>query len=200
MDEPLASLDDGLKQQILPYLENLKHASNIPIIYVTHSIQEVSRLADNVVLIDNGKVRANGPINQVFAATDCGKSENIGTVLQGTVTGREEKWKLIKFSFADSHLWLTDTGEALDKCYRIRIPAKDVSISLCDEHNSSILNRIPATIESIEVCEQQATCLIHLRIQKQSLVSQITQKSAWELSLKSGMQVWAQIKSAAILR
>lgn len=200
MDEPLSSLDDARKQQILPYLEELKNHADIPILYVTHSMQEVTRLADHVLLLQNGKVAVQGGINQVFSQQICNDGELTGTVINVTATEKDEKWHLMCFSFDNHHLWLADSGEALHQEYRVRIPASDVSISLEGDSKSSILNRLKAQISHIKPCDNQARCLVYLNIGNQSLVAQITQKSASELELVPDMPVWVQIKSAAIIR
>ena len=209
MDEPLASLDEHLKEQILPYLEELPKITNIPIIYVTHSMREVARLADHVVVMQKGKVQSTGSFNQVFAMEQNADSSgihlrDIATVLQGTFTERESDWQLLKFEFQGGHFWLSDSGESLNKQYRVRIPAKDISISLCDENQSSILNRLPAKVIAVQSYENSANCLVRLKLITPSsgttLVAQITRKSAHEMGLAPDMSVWAQIKSVSLLR
>lgn len=200
MDEPLSSLDDTLKQQILPYLEQLKRVTDIPILYVTHSMQEVTRLADQVLLLRDGQVEAQGSINEVFSQQHCDDDEFIGTVIDVIATAKDEKWHLTEFRFGDNNLWLADSGEVLQQAYRVRVPASDVSITLNADTQSSIVNRLQAKVVSINPCMNKAKCLVNLTAGQQPLVAQITQKSASDLNLVANMKVWVQIKSAALIR
>ncbi|WP_340677521.1 molybdenum ABC transporter ATP-binding protein [Paraglaciecola sp.] len=204
MDEPLASLDLTRKQEILPYLEKLKHSANVAIIYVTHDINEVARLADYLVVMEQGKVVVTGELNQVLPhiSTLAGLSEDVSVVLDTKLVARDPHWNLIQVKLkhsSDVCLWLRDSGEAIGNTMRIRLQAKDVSISLSDHHDSSIINRLAATVKAFQPDQDKAMVLVELRLDDCIIMARITQRSREHLQLREGSQVWAQIKSVAIV-
>lgn len=203
MDEPLASLDISRKQDILPYLEKLKATAQVPIIYVSHDINEVVRLADHMVVLEQGRVVANGPINQVLPqiAGLAGLSEEASVILPTEVLDRDPHWHLIQVAVANSQarLWLRDNKEAIGQPMRIRVLAKDVSISLSEQQDSSILNRLPAKVLGFHHDYDSAMVLVELELQGCCLMARITRRSSAHLQLQVGDEVWAQIKSVALI-
>lgn len=202
MDEPLAALDHQRKQEILPYLERLHQSFDIPILYVSHSMDEVARLADHIVVLDQGQVIAEGALTEVFSRIDLPQrlEDESGVILHGKVVEHDEQWQLMRVAFADSHIWIPNSSENIDQDVRIRILAKDVSLSLSNHHDTSIVNRIPATVVDIKSDQDNAMSLVRLAIGTEFLVAKMTQKSVHHLGLKNKMEVWAQIKSVAIVR
>ena len=224
MDEPLASLDTQRKREILPYLEKLRLELKIPIVYVTHSIDELSRLADWVVVLDQGRVVANGSLADVLTALDSPMQlDYAGVVLETTILSREAQWDLMRVSFIGGELLLADNGRADGETLRVRVDARDVSLTLSQHTDTSILNALPATVIEISACLSQDAVLVKLGLGHQStaaldeskamdeqskasrdsnemLLSRITRRSAEHLALAVGSQVWAQIKSVAVLR
>ena len=224
MDEPLASLDTQRKREILPYLEKLRLELKIPIVYVTHSIDELSRLADWVVVLDQGRVVANGSLAEVLTALDSPMQlDYAGVVLETTILSREAQWDLMRVSFIGGELLLADNGRAEGETLRVRVDARDVSLTLSQHTDTSILNALPATVIEISACLSQDAVLVKLGLGHQStaaldeskamdeqskasrdsnemLLSRITRRSAEHLALAVGSQVWAQIKSVAVLR
>ena len=224
MDEPLASLDTQRKREILPYLEKLRLELKIPIVYVTHSIDELSRLADWVVVLDQGRVVANGSLADVLTALDSPMQlDYAGIVLETTILSREAQWDLMRVSFIGGELLLADNGRAEGETLRVRVDARDVSLTLSQHTDTSILNALPATVIEISACLSQDAVLVKLSLGHQStaaldeskamdeqskasrdsnemLLSRITRRSAEHLALAVGSQVWAQIKSVAVLR
>ena len=224
MDEPLASLDTQRKREILPYLEKLRHELEIPIIYVTHSIDELSRLADWVVVLDKGRVVADGSLADVLTALDSPlQLDDAGVVLETTILSREAQWALMRVGFSGGELLLADNGRAEGETLRVRVDARDVSLTLSQHTDTSILNALPATVIEISACLSQGAVLVKLGLGHQSiaaldeskvideqseasrdssemLLSRITRRSADYLELAVGSQVWAQIKSVAVLR
>ena len=224
MDEPLASLDTQRKREILPYLEKLRHELEIPIIYVTHSIDELSRLADWVVVLDKGRVVADGSLADVLTALDSPlQLDDAGVVLETTILSREAQWALMRVGFSGGELLLADNGRAEGETLRVRVDARDVSLTLSQHTDTSILNVLPATVIEISACLSQGAVLVKLCLDHQStaafdeskvmdeqskasrdssemLLSRITRRSADYLELAVGSQVWAQIKSVAVLR
>lgn len=202
MDEPLAALDHQRKQEILPYLERLHQSFDIPIVYVSHSMDEVARLADHILVLDQGKVIAEGALTDVFSRIDLPQrlEDESGVILNGHIVEKDTKWQLMKIAFADSHIWIPDNNESPEHAVRIRILAKDVSLSLSNHDDTSIVNRIPVTVMDIKSDNDRAMSLVRLKMGRDFLVAKMTQKSVHHLGLKVGINVWAQVKSVALVR
>ena len=201
MDEPLASLDSAHKNEILPYFSDIQKAFDIPIIYVSHSIDEVSQLADYLIVMDKGTVVTHGTISSVFASKHLpslylNKTSSLFSV---TVIKRHLDWHLIEAQTKALTLLLEDQGHQVNDSIRVRINANDVSISKQATHNSSILNRIAATITSIDETPNSAKALVSADVEGIEMVARITKKSISDLALAPSQQVWLQIKSVAIL-
>jgi molybdate transport system ATP-binding protein len=201
MDEPLSSLDLARKQEILPYLENVRNNLAIPVLYVSHSADEIARLADHLVVLDQGKAVANGPLSEVLNRLDLPirLHEEAGAVLQATVTERDSEWHLLRVAFPGGELWVRDSGEAIGTAVRIRILARDISLALQPHADTSILNRLPGKISAIAP-DSEATNLVSVDVGESTLIARITRRSTAQLGLAIGSSVWAQIKSAAIVR
>jgi molybdate transport system ATP-binding protein len=206
MDEPLAALDHQRKQEIIPYLERLHQSFDIPIIYVSHSMDEVARLADYILVLDQGKVIAEGGLTEVFSRINLPQrlEDESGVILNGHIVEQDNEWQLIKIAFANSHIWIPDSAdilsEPLGKSVRIRILAKDVSLSLSNHDDTSIVNRILVTVMDIKSDEDSPMSLVRLKMGKEFLVAKMTKKSVHHLELTVGIQVWAQVKSVALVR
>ena len=210
MDEPLSALDRQRKQEILPYLERIKQTVDIPMVYVSHSMDEVARLADYAVVLDGGVISTQGVVNEVFSEAGLigFETDNVGSVLEATIERFDTDWHLARLRFPGGGLWLSDDNlvqseTTASELVRIRVPAKDVSIALNDQLESSIANRIPATIQSIKEIDG-ATAILQLSLENEDgfsmLLARITRRSVHQLQLQPGKRVWAQIKSAAIVR
>lgn len=208
MDEPLASLDLARKQEILPYLERLRSELNIPILYVSHSVDEVARLADHLVVLEGGKVVADGKPNDVLARVDLPirLGEDVGVVVAAQVTERDSAWHLVRVTFEGGALWVRDGGDALGQAVRIRIQARDVSLALAPHGDTSILNLLKGTVVEVANDVDPAMSLVRLHIGSSPntgsspIVARITRRSVSTLQLTPGQTVWAQIKSVAIIR
>lgn len=200
MDEPLAALDYKRKQEILPYLEGLSQTCNIPIIYITHSLEEVARLADYLVLMDAGKVVAQGDLQDVLSRVDLPipLANDLGVVLKAKVLEKDLKWHLMLTHFAGGELWVKDNHLTIGDDLRIRILAKDISLSLAPQ-DSSILNSLPAEVLEVVDDVDDAMALVRLRVGESILISRVTRRSVDHLALSPKLTVWAQIKSVAIL-
>lgn len=200
MDEPLAALDYKRKQEILPYLEKLSHTCRIPIIYITHSLDEVARLADYLVLMEAGKVIASGALEDVLSRVTLPIPLNneMGVVLKAIVKEKDSGWYLMSAEFNGGSLWLKDTGQKIGESLRVRILAKDISLALAPQ-DSSILNCLPAVVLDIVSDADEAMSLVQLQVGEAILIARITRRSLHHLSLQKGLAVWAQVKSVAIL-
>jgi molybdate transport system ATP-binding protein len=200
MDEPLASLDLKRKQEILPHLNKLHQETNIPILYVTHSQQEVAQLADYLVVLEEGRVLASGLLSDTLSRLDVplAQEKDAATVWEATVTGHDRDYHLTKVAFAGGVLWLPTINTEIGTTLRILIYARDVSIVLEKPIATSILNVLTATIIGI-VDDKRGRSVAQLQVDNQLLLAHITSKSAQLLNLKVGMNVFVQIKGTSIL-
>lgn len=201
MDEPLASLDHARKQEILPYLERLRDQLGLPIIYVSHSASEVARLADHLVVLDNGRVTASGPLTETLARLDLPlqMGDETGVVLAGVVVERDQQWQLVRVEFSGGSFWLRDVGHAIGDRVRLQVHARDVSLTLEQNQQTSILNILPVEVGDMAADESGGVTLIRLHIADTVLLASLTLRSVNHLKLQPGSQVWAQIKSVALI-
>jgi molybdate transport system ATP-binding protein len=206
MDEPLAALDAERKAEILPYLERLHQALALPVIYVSHAMDEVTRLADHIVLMDAGRVVMAGPLMATLARADAVRGDDAGVVLQGHVHERDAQWHLARVQLAGgAALWLRDSGAALGSAVRVRVLARDVSLATSAPRDSSIGNQLAATVESITPEAHPALALVSVQlacpgsgVAAPVLLARLSQRSVHALQLAPGMPVWAQVKSVAV--
>jgi molybdate transport system ATP-binding protein len=201
MDEPLAALDLKRKQEILPYLERLHDELEIPLIYVSHAPDEVARLADHLVLLEEGKVVASGPLTETLARLDLPLhlGEDAGVVLEGRIAEIDSEWHLARVDCVGGGLWVRDSGVPAGQPVRMRILARDISITLQPHADNSILNLLAASVEQVVEEGHPAVALVRLDAGGAPLVARITRRSAARLGLRPGLQVWAQIKAVALV-
>ncbi len=200
MDEPLASLDTKRKQEILPFLSRLNQELNIPVLYVTHSHQEVAQLADYLVVLEAGKVQASGSLSETLSRLDLPLSQDreATTVWNVTIAEHETDFHLTRVAFDGGSLSLPAIEAKIGTPLRIQIYARDVSIVLEIPRATSILNVLPATIIDIVDGESGQT-IVRLKVGNQPLLAHITRKSAVILNLKISKAVFVQIKGMSIL-
>jgi len=200
MDEPLASLDAKRKQEILPFLGRLHLELKIPILYVTHSRQEVLQLADYLVILADGKAIAAGDLSETLSRLDLpmAQDKDAATVWQVNIVEQDADYHLTGVAFDGGVLSLPAIDAAIGTSLRVRIYARDVSITLEAPTASSILNVLPALISGFADA-QAGQCVVQLRVGKQPLLAHITRKSALLLALRVGMAVFVQIKGTSIL-
>lgn len=204
MDEPMASLDERRKAELFPYLERLHEEHLVPILYVSHSIQEVARLADHMIVLDGGSAIANGPVDEIMARLDMAHvfGEEEGVVLDARVDGNDDDG-LTRLSVAGGHLLIVRRNEMSGQTVRCRIHARDVSIALARSQETSILNILAATIEALQSPDERSPgqVLVRLRLYESPTVilARVSERSVRQLRLSPGMHVFAQIKSVALL-
>ena len=200
MDEPLAALDVPRKAQILPYFGRLQEDLEIPVFYVSHIPDEVARLADHMILLEEGEVRGVGPITDMLTRFDLplAHDDDAGALIVARVAGYEERFHLALLDFAGGRLSLSHQALPLGHRVRVRVLARDVSLTLERQVGTSILNILPATIEKI-VEEASAQVIVRLNAGGVPLLARITRKSANALDLETGKMVYAQIKAVALL-
>lgn len=201
MDEPLAALDLKRKNEILPYLERLHGELDIPVLYVSHAPDEVARLADHLVVLEQGRALASGPLGETLARLDLPirLGEDAGVVLEGEVAELDAEWHLARVAFAGGSLWVRDSGVPMGRHVRVRILARDISIALETHTDSSILNILPAIVEQQADDTHPALALVRLNAGGLPLLARITRRSAARLQLRPGQPVLAQIKAVALV-
>lgn len=201
LDEPLASLDLARRREILPWLERLRDELSMPMLYVTHSADEVARLADQLVVLERGRITASGPVAQVMSSivNPVLDAEDTGALLTGHVAQLDAQWHLARVDFAGGSVWIRDTGLRPGQAVRIRILARDVSIASTEPRNSSIQNQLPCTIDSISADTHPSQALVRLRCGDSVLLARITRRAVEALALTESRPVWAQVKSVALI-
>jgi molybdate transport system ATP-binding protein len=203
LDEPLAALDARRKSEILPYLERLHDELDIPMLYVSHSQDEVARLADHLVLLSDGKALASGPIGETLARLDLplAMGDDAGVVIEGQVSAYDTAYHLVTVRLPASSLSIQVAHAPLEagKPLRFKVQARDVSLNLQPDDQSSILNRLPVTVVSEVAADNAAHVLIRLDAEGTPLLARITRYSRDQLHLHPGQRLWAQIKSVALL-
>ncbi|MCO6511389.1 MAG: molybdenum ABC transporter ATP-binding protein [Aridibacter famidurans] len=200
MDEPLSSLDEELKSEILPFLDRLHEELKIPVVYVSHSADEVARVADNLVLIEKGTVVADGPIAEVLTRLDLAPAhrDDAEAVIDAVAGGYDEEFGLALLDFPGGRFSVPGPPIELGRPVRLRLAARDVSLTLERQTDTSILNIFPARVAGIEgTGEFQMTVL--LDISGVRALARVTKRSASALGLSVGRDVFAQAKSVAVI-
>ncbi|MDJ0034454.1 molybdenum ABC transporter ATP-binding protein ModC [Pantoea allii] len=199
MDEPLASLDLPRKRELMPYLQTLAKQVDIPVLYVSHSLEEILQLADNVLVLDEGKVKAFGPLERVWSSSAMRPwlpASDLTSVLRVQVLEHHPDYPMSALSLGDQHIWVSRVNLPVKSPLRIRIASADVSLTLQPAQNSSIRNVLPAqVVELIEVGDQVE---VKLRIGISELWARITPWARDELNIRPQQWLYAQIKSVSV--
>ena len=200
MDEPLAALDVNRKQEILPYIESLHRELDIPVIHVSHSPDEVARLADHLVLLDSGRVVASGDVHDIFTRLDLPPAleSDAAAVIEAVVAVHDETSPLTCLDFAGGRVTVPREDLEVGARVRLKLAARDVSLTLEHQSDTSILNIFPAVIDEI-MEEGSSQVTVRLLAGDVPILARITRKSASDLNLHAGMRVYAQVKSVALL-
>lgn len=202
MDEPLANLDQARRNDILPYLDRLCAEAGIPILYVSHSIEEVARLSQTLVILSDGQTPAYGPVADMLARTDLGRAtgrHEAGALLEGTVKHTDDQWGLTHIDIGGPVIQIPDLGAAPGETIRLRIRARDVALASEPPNGLSIRNVLDGTIRSISE-ESGPYAEILCSVGAQTIRARITRASAADLNLSIGKHVTVLIKSVAIDR
>ena len=201
LDEPLTAIDNTRRYEIMPWLERLRDKLSTPMLYVTHSTDEVARLADHVVVLEQGRVRTAGPVAEIFSAQDNPVlfGDEAGALLQGHIVERDERWHLARAAFAGGSLWLRDTGLVSGSRVRLRVLARDVSLATRQPQQTSIQNCLPCQVDSVSPDAHPSQALVRVKCGESPLLARITQRAVNELQLRPGLPIWAQVKSVALI-
>lgn len=203
MDEPLSALDQTARVRLMSILEEFLQHIDIPVLYVTHSSDEVARLADNIVLLADGTVTASGPLQQVLGAidSDLSRSDTAFSVLEGSIASQQLAG-LTTVDCGNGILFRIPqpaNGAVSGSRARLRVRARDVSICLEQPQHSSILNILPAVVEELAPEASTGSRLLRLDIAGNRVLCQLSEYSVQQLGLAPGQAVFAQIKSASLL-
>jgi molybdate transport system ATP-binding protein len=201
MDEPLASLDEARKAEILPYIERLRDEMAIPIIYVSHSVAEVARLATTLAIVDQGTVKACGPTAEVMSRLDMARlpgAPEASSLLEVKVTGFDAEYGLTQLETRAGTLQVARSGLAAGASLRVRILASDVLVSLTPLDGISALNVLPGTIAEIGARNGGGAVDLRIDCNGEMIVARLTAKSVAALALRPGSPVYAVIKSVSI--
>ncbi|MEJ6398371.1 molybdenum ABC transporter ATP-binding protein [Yoonia sp. 208BN28-4] len=200
MDEPLASLDGPRKADILPYLERLRDETQVPVIYVSHAMNEVTRLASYIVLMQAGRVVQAGPVTQVLgdpAQAHLLARGDRGALLDYTITAHDADDMVTTLTFSGGTLTLAGQIGTVGNRMRLRVPAHDIILSLRPPTGLSAQNVLPVTVTSVH-SDTQGGAAIGLQAGNTALWAGITAKAARELDLQRGQHIYAIIKATAV--
>lgn len=199
LDEPLASLDYKRKQEILPFLDRLHEELSIPMLYVSHSMEEVSRLCDYILVMEQGRVQFNGSLHDALISPESplSRAENAAAVLEGSVAKQEKDFQLSTVQTSNGNRIVVQGLVEIGKHVRIRIQATDISLCKTAATDSSILNVIQGTISAI-IEEHDAHILLQINSQNDILLTRISRKSYQQLGLDLNQSVYMQIKAVSI--
>jgi molybdate transport system ATP-binding protein len=173
-------------------------------LYVTHAADEMARLADTVVLLEDGRVAASGPVQDMLARADLRtlQGDDAGALLHAVIGERDERWHLARADVDGGSLWLRHDALPVGERVRVRVLARDVSLALAPPAagSSSIQNVLGCTVAGITPSGHPSQVSVQLRCGQGLLLARITARAADTLQLREGLPVWAQVKSAALVR
>jgi len=201
MDEPLANLDAARREEILPFLEQMCRDLAVPIIYVSHAIDEITRLADTLVVVDAGKTLAVGAVSEVTTRLDIAPltdRRDAGTVLDGQIESHDPTFQLTTVSFPGGQLLVPAIEGRVGEKLRLRIQARDVAIATSTPSQISTLNCLPGVITEVGIPRHaHQDILVYVGV---PIVARLTLRSVADLGLAPGRHVTALIKSVAVDR
>ena len=200
MDEPLSSLDKSRQKDLLKTIKNINEVFSIPILYVTHSINEVLEIADHLMVIKNGIIVTNKPLMAALTEFSTNNTlwPDIGAVIEATVVNRDAKYGLSEVEFQGGSLRVANALLEIGSKVRLSILARDISIAYTKQEDTSILNKVEAEVIEILEDNNPAFQQILLSAKTTKFRALVTRKSVDILGLEAGQTVWMQIKSVAI--
>jgi molybdate transport system ATP-binding protein len=200
MDEPLANIDLASRNQILGHLERLQRESQLPIIYVSHDMEEIARLADWLLVMQEGRITAEGPMLDLCSHLQLALAheEQAAAIVTAEVITQDLEYGLTELALEGQRVTVGALDAVPGSRMRLRIPARDISLCLQRPEQTSILNVLSARITEIEAAES-SKLLVRLQLGEQYLLARLTRKSIAALGLTPGQHVFAQIKSVALL-
>ena len=204
LDEPLAALDAPRKAEIIPYLERLHDEWDIPVLYVSHALDEVARIADHLVLLERGQVKASGPVEALLARPDLRLAEGDGAAawIEGTIAGHDAAYHLLSVDIPGGRFLLPGPPRKAGQRVRLRIQARDVSLALDKPAASSIVNILSARVIDVRA-DAPGQAVVALALGETPgpirILARVTRKSVDALDLRPGREVYAQVKGVAVV-
>ena len=201
LDEPLAALDAPRRREVMPWLQALRRHLRLPVLYVTHAADEVAQLADHLVVLDAGRVRASGPVAQVLASAEVPVhlGDDVGALLDAQVQGGDPGFGLCRLQLPGGELWSAARDVHEGQRVRVRLLARDISITLARAEGTSIQNHLPCTVQRLVPDAQSHQVLVQLDACGQTLLARLTARATHQLQLQPGQAVWAQIKAVSLV-
>ncbi|MDU6685131.1 MAG: molybdenum ABC transporter ATP-binding protein ModC [Enterobacteriaceae bacterium] len=199
LDEPLASLDIPRKRELLPYLQRMAREINIPVLYVSHSLDEILHLADKVMVLEAGTVKAFGNLEDVWGSSVMNPwlpQEQQSSILKVSVLEHHPHYAMTALALGDQHIWVNKLDKPLQTAVRIRIQATDVSLVLQPSSNTSIRNTLRAKV--VQNYDLDGQVEVQLDVGGRTLWARISPWARDELNIKPGLWLYAQIKSVSI--
>src|SRR6185369_4070700 len=197
MDEPLASLDEARRAEVLPYLERLRDHAGVPILYVSHSVVEVARLATTVVILAEGRVTAVGPVLDILPLADAGDA---GSVLDAVVARHDDAFQLTTLNSRAGELQVPRLAAEVGARVRAYIRARDVMLSLRPPEEISALNVLAGRVVAVVPDGNGGQAEVRLDCNGDALTARLTAKSVQRLGVAPGLPVYAVIKSVSFER
>ncbi len=199
LDEPMASLDQPNKRKLLPYLRMIHDSFHVPMIYVSHQIDEVQALCDYLVVLDQGQVQFKGTMNEAMLAphSPLSQAEQVSAVMDGQVVSLDEKFGLMQIKTTGGLKFEVKGRLNLKQKCRLVVAANDVSLSLCEPESTSVLNVFPGQVSELKPSGPHDQ-LVVVTIKQENLVARISNKSIQSMSLTTGAAVYAQVKTQAV--
>jgi molybdate transport system ATP-binding protein len=200
MDEPLSALDQASRSVLLPYLDEMQRQLAIPVLYVSHALDEVARLTDRMVLMRDGQVVTSGEINELLTRLDLqmAHGRNAEAVIKATIHAHDPVDQLTELRFAGGQLWVPRVEASPGTEVRLRVRARDVSLALAPLQGSSILNSFPVVVSEL-VDDGPAQVMVRLSADGATLLTRVTRRSLRLLAIAPGKRLHAQVKSVALL-
>ncbi len=197
MDEPLASLDTARRGEVLPFLARLRDAARIPILYVTHALDEVDALADRLVLLEAGRVLAEGPVEALSTRTDLplAARRDAGSLIACTITAHDAARGITRLEFAGGSFVVSLRPEPVGVRARVRLRARDVAVATEAPRGISTQNILPARLLEVKEAGASQEVFLHLGLGPTIMLARVTRDSVARLALVPGMDVWAVVKA-----
>lgn len=204
MDEALASIDLEKKEFLLQKIQTISKRQAIPILYVTHSVQEVFKISDHLLLLENGRLVSQGKPATLLAKfpLPLDPIQDIRSVFTGNIVSADTQWQLMKVSIGIDTIWIKSDDHQVGDSINVVFTARDISLTKNIDQATSVLNKLPCKVVSVDQDDSHPDCLVQLETlaDKAEIIARITRKSASELQLTKGSDIVAQIKSVAVER
>ena len=200
MDEPMAALDRASRETLLPYLEALQSALDIPVLYVTHALAEVAQLAEHMLLIQAGRLTASGRVSELLTRLDLpmAHGREAGAVITAQVGVRDEVDRLTRLDFSGGQIWVPSTRLASGAQVRLRILSRDITLAVRPDPDSSNLGCLRVRVIAVAECGS-AEVVVRLAAGEETLVTRVSRRAERLLELAPGRELYALVRSVAAL-